>query len=94
MRITAPISFAGSQFTETRRVCASFSSDDEYRVLLPSIKDGFTCGRKAVRGVSPRHPTIMIGGVLQRNPSVAPPGEFLREFHRRAGRSTSTSAGS
>jgi hypothetical protein len=46
-RTVAPISLAGSQFGEVRHVCAFFNSDDEeYRVLLPFIKDGFECGDK------------------------------------------------
>ncbi len=50
----APILFAGSKLDETRRVCAFFSnSDEEYRVLLPFIKDGFECGNKAVHVVNP-----------------------------------------
>ncbi len=50
----APISFAGSQLSEVRHVCAFFNSDDEkYRVLLPFIKDGFECGDKAVHVVNP-----------------------------------------
>ena len=50
----APISFAGSQLGEMRHVCAFFNSDDEeYRVLLPFIKDGFECGDKAVHVVNP-----------------------------------------
>lgn len=54
MSFPAPISFAGSQLTETRHVCAFFGSDDEeYRVLLPFIKDGFECGHKAVHVVNP-----------------------------------------
>ncbi len=54
MSATAPISFAGSQLTETRHVCAFFNSDDEeYSVLLPFIKDGFGCGHKAVHVVNP-----------------------------------------
>ena len=49
-----PISLAGSQLTETRHVCAFFNSDEEeYRVLLPFIKDGFECGHKAVHVVNP-----------------------------------------
>jgi hypothetical protein len=40
--VAAPIRFAGSQLAEARHVCAFFNSDDEeYRVLLPFIKDGF-----------------------------------------------------
>jgi len=54
MKTSAPISFAGSQLAETRHVCAFFNSDDEeYRVLLPFIKDGFECGHKAVHVVNP-----------------------------------------
>ncbi len=50
----APISLAGSQLGETRHVCAFFNNDDEeYRVLLPFIKDGFECGDKAVHVVNP-----------------------------------------
>jgi hypothetical protein len=51
---TAPIPFGGSQLDETRHVCAFFNSDDEeYRVLLPFIKDGFHCGHKAIHVVNP-----------------------------------------
>ena len=39
-KATAPISVAGSQLGEVRHVCAFFNSDDEeYRVLLPFIKE-------------------------------------------------------
>jgi MEDS: MEthanogen/methylotroph, DcmR Sensory domain len=49
-----PISLAGSQLNETRHVCAFFNSDDEeYRVLLPFIKDGFGRGHKAVHVINP-----------------------------------------
>ena len=52
--VAAPIPFAGSQLREGRHVCAFFNSDDEeYRVLLPFIRDGFECGDKAVHVVSP-----------------------------------------
>ncbi len=54
MRTAAPISFAGSQLAETRHVCAFFNSEEEeYRVLLPFIKDGFECNHKAVHVVNP-----------------------------------------
>jgi hypothetical protein len=54
MRTAPPIPFAGSQLHETRHVCAFFNSDEEeYRVLLPFIKDGFQCGHKAVHVVNP-----------------------------------------
>lgn len=53
-KTTAPIPFAGSQLAETRHVCAFFNnSDEEYRVLLPFIKDGFQCGHKAIHVVNP-----------------------------------------
>ena len=53
----APISLAGSQLGDLRHVCAFFNSDEEeYRVLLPFIKDGLACGDKAVHVVNPeRH---------------------------------------
>jgi hypothetical protein len=54
MKTTAPIPFAGSDLAETRHVCAFFNSEEEeYRVLLPFIKDGFACGHKAVHVVNP-----------------------------------------
>jgi len=53
-KITAPIPFAGSQLDQTRHVCAFFNSaEEEYRVLLPFIKDGFRCGHKAIHVVNP-----------------------------------------
>ncbi len=54
MKTAAPISFAGSQLAETRHVCAFFNSEEEeYRVLLPFIRDGFECGHKAIHVVNP-----------------------------------------
>jgi hypothetical protein len=53
-KITAPIPFAGSQLDQTRHVCAFFNNDDEeYRVLLPFVRDGFQCGHKAIHIVNP-----------------------------------------
>lgn len=50
--LAAPIPFAGSQLGEIRHVCAFFNSaDEEYRVLLPFIKDGFAAGHRAVHVV-------------------------------------------
>jgi hypothetical protein len=50
----APMSLAGSTLGDTRHVCAFFSSDDEeYRVMLPFIKDGFDAGEKAIHVVNP-----------------------------------------
>ena len=53
-KIAAPISLAGSELGHVRHVCAFFNSDEEeYRVLLPFIKDGFERGDKAVHVVNP-----------------------------------------
>ena len=53
-RSAPPIRFAGSQLDQARHVCAFFNSDDEeYRVLLPFIKDGFACGDRAIHVVNP-----------------------------------------
>jgi hypothetical protein len=56
-KTVAPISLAGSELGDVRHVCAFFNSDEEeYRVLLPFIKDGLACGDKAVHVVNPeRH---------------------------------------
>jgi hypothetical protein len=49
-----PIGFAGSILDTRRHVCAFFhSADEEYRVLLPFIKDGFDRGEKAFHIVDP-----------------------------------------
>jgi hypothetical protein len=53
-KASTPIPFAGSQLEESRHVCAFFNSEEEeYRVLLPFINDGFKCGDKAVHVVNP-----------------------------------------
>ena len=53
-KITAPIPFAGSELAETRHVCAFFNNDEEeYGVLLPFIRDGLSCGHKAIHVVNP-----------------------------------------
>jgi hypothetical protein len=53
-KITAPIPFAGSQLDQTRHVCAFFNTaEEEYRVLLPFIRDGLQCGHKAIHVVNP-----------------------------------------
>lgn len=50
----APIALAGSQLSEARHVCAFFNSrDEEYRVTLPFIRDGFHCGDRAIHIVNP-----------------------------------------
>jgi hypothetical protein len=53
-KTTAPIPFAGSELDQTRHVCAFFNStEEEYRVLLPFIRDGLQCGHKAIHVVNP-----------------------------------------
>jgi len=50
-----PIRFAGSMLDAQRHVCAFFHTpDEEYRVLLPFIKDGFERGEKAFHIVDPK----------------------------------------
>jgi hypothetical protein len=50
-----PIRFAGSVLGSKRHVCAFFHSpDEEYRVLLPFIKEGFDRGEKAFHIVDPK----------------------------------------
>src|SRR5260370_40295348 len=49
------IRLGGAILGTHRRVCAFFTShDDQYRVLLPFIKDGFECGEKAVHIIDPQ----------------------------------------
>ena len=49
-----PVFLAGCELGEARHVCAFFNSrEDEYRVTLPFIKDGFECGDKAVHIIDP-----------------------------------------
>ena len=50
-----PIPFAGSVLHDQRHVCAFFHNpEEEYRVLLPFIKDGFERGEKAFHIVDPK----------------------------------------
>jgi MEDS: MEthanogen/methylotroph, DcmR Sensory domain len=54
-KTTPPIRFAGAELSEWRHVCAFFNSrDEEYRVLIPFIRDGLERGEKAVHIVNPR----------------------------------------
>jgi hypothetical protein len=50
----SPITLAGSQLGAVRHICAFFANDDEeYRVLLPFIKEGLDHGDKAIHVVNP-----------------------------------------
>jgi hypothetical protein len=58
--LVQPIPFAGHPLARPRHICAFFENEDEeYRVLLPFIKEGFASGERAVHIVSrerrPRH---------------------------------------
>jgi len=51
----APIRFAGSELGANRHICGFFrSADEEYRLLLPFIKEGFERGEKAFHVVNPK----------------------------------------
>ncbi len=53
-KTTPAIPFAGSTLDQNRHVCAFFNNEDEeYRTLLPFMKDGFNCGHKAIHVVNP-----------------------------------------
>ena len=50
----ASISLAGSQLGAAWHVCAFFHNpDEEYRILLPFITEGFACGDRAFPVVDP-----------------------------------------
>ena len=51
-----PVRLAGSLLTRSCHVCAFFhSKDEEYRVLMPFIKEGFEKGDRAFHVVDPNH---------------------------------------
>ena len=51
----APLPCAGSQLLESRHACAFFHNlDQEYRVLLPFIRDAFASGDRAFPVVGPK----------------------------------------
>jgi hypothetical protein len=55
LRPDEPISFAGSTLDKYRHVCAFFNTpDEEYRVLMPFIKEGIERKQKAFHIVDPR----------------------------------------
>jgi hypothetical protein len=54
IRARQPIRLAGSPIGGVRHVCAFFANDDEeYRVLLPFIQEGLSCGDKAIHVINP-----------------------------------------
>jgi hypothetical protein len=51
-----PVRLAGSVLSRSCHVCAFFhSKEEEYRVLMPFIKDGFEKGDRAFHVVDPKH---------------------------------------
>jgi MEDS: MEthanogen/methylotroph, DcmR Sensory domain len=51
-----PVRLAGSLLSRSCHVCAFFhSKDEEYRVLIPFIKEGFERGDRAFHVVDPKH---------------------------------------
>jgi hypothetical protein len=51
-----PVRLAGAVLGRSRHACAFFSSkDEEYRILLPYVKEGFSHGDKAFHIVDPQH---------------------------------------
>lgn len=56
MAAPRPVTLAGKSLERSRHVCAFFNSkDEEYRVLLPFIKEGFGRGEKAFHIVKEDH---------------------------------------
>lgn len=54
--LTEPVRLAGSMLSHSCHVCAFFhSKDEEYRVLMPFIKEGFDNGDRAFHVVDPKH---------------------------------------
>ena len=57
------ISFAGSTLGKYRHICAFFHTrDEEYRVLLPFIKQGIDRGEKAFHIVDPKQRAAIARG--------------------------------
>jgi hypothetical protein len=58
--------------------------------MLPKYKDAVVCtydcskfGAGVAMDILRTHPTVILGGVLQRNPFYVPPAEFLAELQER-----------
>jgi len=53
--VNRPIHFGGSTLDRRAHICAFFNNpDEEYRVLLPFVKEGLALGQKSVHTVDPR----------------------------------------
>ena len=75
----APIRFAGSELGAQRHVCAFFHTpDEEYRVLLPFVKEGFERGEKAFHVVDPELREAHLRRVHHRSHAHAPDDHHWR----------------
>ena len=53
-----PVRLAGSVLSRSQHVCAFFhSKEEEYRVLMPFVKDGFAAGDRAFHVIDPKRQT-------------------------------------
>src|SRR5690349_20344522 len=67
-----PVRLAGSVLKHSCHVCAFFhSKEDEYRVLMPFIKDGFEKGDRAFHVVDPAHRAAHLERLEQEGIDVA-----------------------
>jgi hypothetical protein len=72
MSTPAPVKLAGSELRHTCHVCAFFhSKDEEYRVLMPFIKEGIESGDRAFHVVDPEHRETHLGRLRQEGIDVA-----------------------
>ena len=67
-----PIRIGGTLLREQRHICAFFNShDEEYRLLLPFIREGFDCGDKAVHILDPARSEAHVRQLLSAGIDVA-----------------------
>jgi hypothetical protein len=67
-----PVRLAGSVLKHSCHVCALFhSKEEEYRVLMPFIKDGFEQGDRAFHVVDPKHRSEHLQRLAQEGIDVA-----------------------
>jgi hypothetical protein len=67
-----PIRLAGSELSAQRHVCAFFhSADEEYRVLMPFIAEGFARGERAFHIVDPELRADHVGRLRSAGVDVA-----------------------
>jgi hypothetical protein len=70
--IIESVRLAGSALNRSRHVCAFFhSKEEEYRVLMPFIKEGFANGDRAFHVVDPSHRASHLKRLAQEGIDVA-----------------------